>query len=383
MADTVATPKVEENENALVADTVTKYQTAADVANKALNAVIAALVPGAKVNEVTKLGDTAILEGVKSVYKQKKDLVKGIAFPTCVSPGNVICHLAPIASDAATVPALAEGDVVRIELGAQIDGFAALVAHTHVVGASKTAPVTGKKADLIAAAHYATEAALRLLKPGKNNYDVTDAISKVAADFGVTPVQGMQSHQLKRNEIAGNNSKRIILNPSDQQRKDTKKVDFEEGDVFSLDIVFSTGEGYPRTNETHRTTVFKKTEIQYALKTAAARATYSLIKKDFGAFPFAISNFEDESKAKLGLIEIEKNGLVEPYRVCYEQDGEDSVHVIITVLLLNNGPLKITGVSFDPEVIKSDKVIKDEEIKALLAQPVRNNKKKKKAAAAQ
>ncbi|KAI9333461.1 peptidase M24, structural domain-containing protein [Obelidium mucronatum] len=356
MSATPATPKVEENENALVPDTVTKYQTAADIANKALTTVIAALVAGAKVNEVCKLGDAAILEGVKNVYKQKKDLVKGIAFPTCVSPGNVICHLAPLTQDAC------HRFQPCIELGAQIDGFAAMVAHTHVVGSSKAAPLPT----------VATETALRLLKPGKNNYEVTDAISKVAADFGVTPVQGMMSHQLLRNSVAGAESKRIILNPSDVQKKDCKKVDFEE----------APGEGYPRTNETHRTTVFKKTEIQYALKTAAARATYSTIKKDFGAFPFAISNFEDESKAKLGLIECEKNGLVEPYRVCYEQEGEESVHVIVTVLLMANGPLKITGVAFDGEVVKSDKVVKDEEIKALLAQPVRNNKKKKKAAAA-
>ncbi|KAJ3069834.1 Proliferation-associated protein 2G4 [Podochytrium sp. JEL0797] len=379
MADTTPAAAVapEITENTLIPDTVTKYQTAADVANKALNKVIEACVAGAKVDVLCKLGDSTIIEGSKAVYAKKKDLVKGIAFPTCVSPGNVICHLAPITQEAATVAALVTGDVVRIELGAQIDGYAAMVAATVVVGASKSAPVTGRKADLLTAAHVAVETSLRLMKPGKTNYDVTDMVTKVASEFGVTPVQGMQSYQLQRNNISGSNTKRIILAPTDGQRKECKKEVFEEGDVFSLDIVLSTGEGNPRTLETHRTTVYRKTDMQYALKTASARATFSNIKNNFGAFPFAISNFEDESKAKLGLIECEKNGLVEPYRVCYEQEGEDSVHVIMTVLLMANGPLKITGVPFDAEVVKSDKEIKNEEIKELLKLPVRTNNKKK------
>ena len=52
------------------------------------------------------------------------------------------------------------------DLGAHIDGFCAVVAHTIVVGASADHKVTGRKADTIMAAHLAAEAALRLVKPG-------------------------------------------------------------------------------------------------------------------------------------------------------------------------------------------------------------------------
>jgi methionine aminopeptidase len=67
----------EEDENTLTADTVTKYQTAADIANKALAKVIAAAVDGAKIIDLCSLGDQAILEGVKGVYAKKKGLAKG------------------------------------------------------------------------------------------------------------------------------------------------------------------------------------------------------------------------------------------------------------------------------------------------------------------
>ena len=85
----------------------------------------------------------------------------GIAFPCCISVNNCICHFTPLMSDADII--LKQGDMVKIDLGAHIDGFIAVVAHTVVVGVDK---VTGRQADALLAAHLASEAALRLVKPG-------------------------------------------------------------------------------------------------------------------------------------------------------------------------------------------------------------------------
>jgi ribosomal protein L28 len=52
------------------------------------------------------------------------------------------------------------------DLGAHVDGFIAVVAHSLVIGATKDNKVTGRKADVLLAAHHASQAALRLLKPG-------------------------------------------------------------------------------------------------------------------------------------------------------------------------------------------------------------------------
>ena len=49
-------------------------------------------------------------------------------------------------------------------MGCHIDGFIAVGAHTHVV---RQGPVTGRQADVIAAANTAAEVALRLVRPGK------------------------------------------------------------------------------------------------------------------------------------------------------------------------------------------------------------------------
>lgn len=49
-------------------------------------------------------------------------------------------------------------------MGCHIDGFIAVVAHTHVL---QGGPVTGRTGDVIAAANTAAEVALRLVRPGR------------------------------------------------------------------------------------------------------------------------------------------------------------------------------------------------------------------------
>ena len=52
-----------------------------------------------------------------------------------------------------------------------------------MLGATAEAPVTGRKADVMMAAHLASEAALRLFRPGNTNVQVTDNIIKIAGAF--------------------------------------------------------------------------------------------------------------------------------------------------------------------------------------------------------
>lgn len=184
-------------------DVVTKYRTAAEIADKAMSVVAAAIVPGASVVSVCQLGDEAIVEGAGAVYNKARTekgekVEKGIAFPTCVSVNNCICHFSPL-SDDTTV--LKEGDIVSIDLGCHIDGYIALEAKSMLVN---DAQATGRAADAMMAAYVAAEAALRVLRPGKTNYDVTETINRAANQFNCKVVEGSLSHQMKRFVIDGN-----------------------------------------------------------------------------------------------------------------------------------------------------------------------------------
>jgi len=79
---------------------------------------------------------------------------------------------------------------VKLHLGAHIDGFASVAAETLVVGATPDAPVTGRRADAIKAAWTAAEAAMRVVKVGNKNWQVTETVAKVTAVWDTKPVEG-------------------------------------------------------------------------------------------------------------------------------------------------------------------------------------------------
>ena len=93
-------------------------------------------------------------------------------------------------SDPASAQVLAKDDVVKLHLGAHIDGFAAVAAETLVVGASAENPVTGRRADTLKAAWHAAEIAMRLVRAGNKNWAVTDAVNKTTAAWDCKAVEG-------------------------------------------------------------------------------------------------------------------------------------------------------------------------------------------------
>jgi len=354
---------------------VTKYKMSGDIANRVIQSVIKACVAGASVRELCTMGDKLLLEETMKVFKKEKEMKKGIAFPTCLSVNNCICHFSPLESDTDVV--LKDGDVVKIDLGAHVDGFIAAVAHTVVVG--NGGKITGRKADALLAAHYASEAALRLMKPATENHAVTNAVQTVAESFKCKPIEGMLSHQLKQFAIDGDKS--IIQNPNEVQRKEHEKSSFELHEVYAIDVLVSTGEGIGREMET-RTTVFKKTNETYMLKMKASRSLFTEASSKCGTMPFSLRNLADEKKARMGVVECVSHKLLEPFHVLYEKPSELVVQFKFTVLLMPNGPQKITGLTFDPSTCQSEHSITDEEVKKLLSSSTKAkkpNKKKKPA----
>ncbi|XP_046684240.1 proliferation-associated protein 2G4 [Homalodisca vitripennis] len=364
----------DDNEKTIAEDlVVTKYKMAGDIVNRVLKQVIAKCVAGASVREICIYGDELLVEETGKVFKREKDLKKGVAFPTCVSVNNCICHFSPLHSEPDYL--LKNNDVVKVDLGAHVDGFIAVVAHTIVLGASQSSKVTGKIANVMMAAHYASEAALRLLKAGNETYTITDTVQKVAEAYKCKPIEGMLSHQLKQFKIDG--EKTIIQNPSDAQKKEHEKFEFATHEVYAMDVLVSSGEGVGREMDT-RVSVYKKTDETYQLKLKASRMFYSEVTHKYGTMPFNLRNFEEEKKARLGVTECVNHKLIEPFQVLYEKANEVVVQFKFTVLLMPNGPHRITGLPFEMDLYQSELAISDPELKTILNTSAKANKKKKK-----
>ncbi|KAJ6609230.1 peptidase M24, structural domain-containing protein [Mycena sp. CBHHK59/15] len=361
---------------------LTKYKTAADIVHQVMKKLIELAVEGAKIIDLCVEGDKLIDAGTAGVYNKAvkgAKINKGLAFPTSISVNNTVAHFSPLASDPQSSQVLAKDDMVKLHIGAQIDGFAAISAETIVVGATAESPVTGRRADVLKAAWHAAEIAMRTVKVGNKNWAVTEVVGRVASAWDCKPVEGMLSCQQTQNVIDG--KKRIILNPSEAQKRDFEAAIFAEGEVYGIDVLISSGEDGKARMEEARTSIFQRdSTVTYQLKMKNSRAVFSEVQKKAGAFPFNIRSLEDEKRSRMGLQEAVQHGLVKPYEVIYTPANTFVAAFHFTIALLPGGPSLITHppIWYKPELVKTDKELEDEELKALLMRNLRENKKNKK-----
>jgi len=266
--------------------------------------------------------------------------------------------------------------MVKLDVGCYVDGYIAVVAHTVVCGQQPTAdqPISGPQADVLHAAHVACEVAQKLLRPGNTNSQVTKAINEVASDFGVSACTGVLSHRMKRFVIDGN--KAIILREEAEQRVEDSC--FELNEVYSLDIVMSTGDGKPKEMQS-RTTIFKRSvDKNYMLKMRSSRTLFNEVNAKFPALPFTLRALEDERQARMGVVECLKHELIHPFPVLFEKKGDYVAQFKLTVLILPSGPTRITGVkSFEADSVKTEKTL-SHGVSAIMSLASKKRKKKNK-----
>jgi len=324
-------------------------------------------VAGANVHDLCVYGDSEIVKRLQKTHKATKE--KGVGFPTCISVNHVAGHYCPLKPDDAYV--LQEGDVVKVDLGGHFDGFCVCMAHTVPVG-----EVEGKKADVIKAAWAASQATKRLVTAGKKNTEVTEVIGKCADDFEVNVMEGVLSHETKQYVIDHENC--ILSKPTPEHQVD--EHEFEANKVMIIDVVMSTGAGKP-AERGEKCTIYKRViENHKDLKIKAARALITKINKEFPCFPFTLRALDPDGlrKALLGVKACQEHDLIQPYPVLSEKPGDFVAQFKYTALLLPNGTKFLEPPVLDEKQLKTERVITNEDVKALMAQRVGKKKKKKK-----
>ncbi len=269
---------------------------------------------GADIAGVCAEGNVFMIERLKATLtgKKTKKLEKGISFPTCISVNNTCGHFSPLKDESRS---LKPGDLAKIDLGVHIDGYIAQGARTVLVG-GKTE--NEKACDAFIAGHTAFNAAVRLLREGHNNTEVTQVITDICEAYGCNHLDGVLSHKVKKHLIDGNDC--IIGRVRPEQKVDEKS--FEAGDVWVLDILVSSGDGKPKGTD-YRSTVFKRVlENTYLLKMDRARAFFSAVNRNYPTLPFSIADFEDGTMAKIGVKECLEHDLITEYPVLEEKAGE-------------------------------------------------------------
>lgn len=281
------------------------------------------------------------------MYKGKK-ILKGVATPCTISPSSYVTPFTPLVSDAEDAAMeMKAGELVKIQLGAQIDGFGAIAGSTVVVPEAKgqEAKIEGRNADVLLATHYANELLLRLMVPpglfatgtDEEKKKATSAkpptqsqiiamVEKVAKAYDVHVVQHTTSWLFERNDIEG--KKKIILSPSADSSKGEGSA--EVGEVWGVEVGMSLGSGKVKDLE-KRATLMRRTALTYGLKRPSSRQILSEIVKKFGTFPFSLRQLDDERAGKVGVVECVRNGVVREYKPAAEADGSPVTRFFTTV----------------------------------------------------
>ena len=221
--------------------------------DKALKEVISLCAEGATILELCKAGDAKVESEVDKVYNKKgtDKVSKGLAYPTCVSVNGVISNLSPLPSDKEQAGVvLKSGDLVKIQVGAHIDGYASIAGESLVIG-GKDAILSDIKADLIQAAYQASEIALRSARPGAKNWEITAGISKILEEYKEkTKVRGIEGASTNANSFGWKMmkddiqaKKTITPFPTSEQRRDSDNThSLEEGEVYCLMVAVTNAD---------------------------------------------------------------------------------------------------------------------------------------------
>jgi len=146
------------------------------------------------------------------------------AFPTCISIDNIAAHYSPTHDDALR---FRRGNVVKLDLGAQKDGWIADTAVTIEVG-------TRNWSRLIQASELALQTAIEAVHPGVETRVLGEGIRRAIESNGYKPIRNLTGHTIERYVLHAGKSVPNIPHGHDA---------LEEGEVVAIEPFSSSGAG--------------------------------------------------------------------------------------------------------------------------------------------
>jgi len=332
-----------------------KYKVASEILLEKFDELKKMITEGQSIMELCELFDHKLIEKVKDVYKHKS-FQNGLAFPTCISVNNQSGYNSPLPEYDRI---LKSGDLVKIEMGLQIDGFPVVVADTLVLG-----ELNVKQALLLDTLKEIKENLKSYIKVGSNTKDLYDYLKEttknyecnlLSCDESIDHCPGIYSSQVSQGVIDGRNEDdkelekhNCIFTGKNSEEFVTNHFDFEHNQCFVIDVAFSTGNGTVSVKDPRESSVYRcNPDYFYALKLKASKTTYNKLQEQSPEFPCSIRSIKD-NLFDLGIKECVSNGIVEKYPVLYEKEGEYIANWKFTVILRNgNKKIKNRNIEFN------------------------------------
>ncbi len=229
------------------------YEKAGEIVRKVKEEVVKLVKPGVKLLEVAEFVESRIVElGGKP------------AFPCNISINSDAAHFTPKRNDERVFK---EGDIVKIDIGAHVDGYIADSAITIDLGDHE---------DLVKCAERALEKAIEVVHAGVNTAEIGEVIEKTIREFGFRPIVNLTGHGLDRYVAHAP--------PTIYNVKVDKGVELKEGMVIAIEPFATDGAG--RVVERGECEIFSLIAVK-KLRLKQEREFVRHVAENYRTLPFA------------------------------------------------------------------------------------------------
>lgn len=247
-----------------------------------------------------------------------------IGFPVQLSTNSMAAHYTAFPDDQSV---FIRGDLVKLDLGAQIDGYIGDTALTLEIG-------TKNHNDLIKASDHALQSAIKLAKPGVKICEIGEAVEAVITSFGFKPIKNLSGHKVDRYVLHSS------LSIPNYNNKD--KTELEEDIVIAIEPFASTGAGAVKEGKQSSNYRFFNSK---PIRNQSSRDVLKFIQEEFNTLPFAKRHLMkkfNNTTATLALYNLEKEGIIYQYPQLPEKDSNSFVSQHEHTILVKDKPIILT-----------------------------------------
>jgi methionyl aminopeptidase len=261
--------------------------------------------------------EASLLGVVEAVEARVREEGAGLAFPLNLSLNEDAAHDTATPKDPRV---FRKGDMVKLDLGVQLDGYIADTAATVDLGNSPL---------LVEASREALGAAIAMVRPGVTTGELGAVIQQEIEGRGFRPVANLTGHGLDRYLIHGPPT---IPNIAIQGG-----AVLQEGMAFAIEPFASTGTGM--VSDAPRIQIFQQV-AEKPVRLPAAREILLQVR-DRNGLPFA-RRWLDGSRVEIGLATLVRTGILHAYPVLHDRPGSLVSQAEHTLIVTAEGALVTT-----------------------------------------
>jgi len=251
------------------------------------------------------------------------------AFPCNVSVNEIAAHFTAPPQDKRTIP---KGSVVKIDIGAHIDGY---IADTAV-----TVCFNPEYENLVETAERALEKAVEILRPGLSISQFGSIIQGTIKSYGCKPVSNLTGHGIGRYLV--HTGKSLPNVPPIVPHFSLTKISV--GEVYGVEPFVTVPDAVGKVKSGSEACIFRFLKRK-SLKNTDAKRLLDYIKKNFHTLPFTerwLQGIVPSNRYRAAFSELLSSRSLMAYPVFIEGSGKPVAQAEHTVMIVKDGCLVLT-----------------------------------------